>query len=253
VGDVGLDITHSLLESVKKQESVHLTIANGENCAAGKGLTERLAEGLFDIGVDVITSGNHIWNRDKFFPFLNRHPRMLRPLNYPPDCPGHGSCIVIASNTSVGVINLQGRSFMYSIDCPFRIVEAEIAKMKEQDIKTVIVDFHAEATAEKIALAWFLDGKASAVIGSHTHVQTADERVLPKGTATITDAGMTGSIDSVIGMDVQTAIRRFMTQIPTHYQVAQGNPRFCGVIVQINPATGKAATIRRIQLDLTFA
>jgi len=249
VGEAGYKVALTHISDIQKKYSIDLTIANGENAASGRGLTKKIAESLFDLGIDVITSGNHIWHREKFFPMLNEHPYILRPLNYPPNCPGHGSCIIkVDQNYQFGIINLQGRSFMYPIDCPFRSADSEIKRLKNIGVNGIIVDFHAEATAEKVALGWYLDGRVSAVIGSHTHVQTADERILPGGTAYISDAGMTGSFDSVIGMDIEVSIRRFLTQLPVHYKVASGNSKFCGVIISIDGNSGKARSISRFQL-----
>jgi len=254
VSDPGLQSASLHLPDIKEMYNTHLVIANGENCASGKGLTAKLANKLFDIGIDAITTGNHIWNRNKFLPILDENPLILRPLNYPPGCPGHGSCIVqTEQNYQIGIINIQGRSFMYPIDCPFRSVESEITNLKNAGVKIIIIDFHAEATAEKMALAWFVDGRVSAVIGSHTHVQTADERILHKGTAYITDAGMTGSFDSVIGMNKEVAIRRFMTQIPVHYKTAHGDSRFNGVLITVDSDSGRAKSISRIQLNSNYS
>ena len=249
VGKGGFEKTNAHLADLKREHDIHLTIANGENGASGKGLTTQVANSFFEIGIDVITSGNHIWNKDRFFQTLDEHPRILRPLNYPPDCPGHGSCTLdLDQDIRAAVINLQGRSFMYNIDCPFRTADREIQRLHGKGIRTIIIDFHAEATAEKIALGRYLDGKVAAVIGTHTHVQTADEQIFPGGTAYITDAGMTGPHDSVIGMDVDTAIRRFMTQLPVHYKMAYENLRLCGVVITIDGLTGKAKSIHRLQV-----
>jgi len=251
VGTEGFNAVASLIDQVRSKHSIHFTIVNGENSANGKGLTKSIAEAFFNLGVDVITSGNHIWNKKQVYPFLDENKDVLRPLNYPQGCPGHGTRIKeLQGGVPVAVINLQGRSFMYPIDCPFRKASEEIEILKKSGIKNIIVDFHAEATAEKLALAWYLDGKVSAVIGTHTHVQTADERILPHGTAYISDAGMTGPFDSVIGMDIDTAVNRFLTQMPIYYKTARGNTKFCGVVVSINPRNGEAVSIKRIQLDL---
>jgi len=212
-------------------------------------MTTRIAQSFFDIGIDVITSGNHIWDKQKFIPSLEKDPRILRPLNYPPGTPGRGSYIAqTIDNDSIGVINLQGRSFMYSIDCPFRTVDREVQRLHNENVRFIIIDLHAEATAEKIAMAWYLDGRVSGIIGSHTHVQTADEKILPRGTAYITDAGMTGPFNSVIGMDKEVAIRRFISQMPVHYKMAEGDPKFCGVIISIDRESGRAKSISRFQL-----
>jgi len=249
VGRPGYDIVLNHIQDFKRKHNIHLTIANGENSASGKGMTPQIADSFFDMGIDVITSGNHIWDKRQSVDILDKYSHILRPLNYPPECPGHGSIIIkMIQNHPIGIINLQGRSFMYPIDCPFRAADMEILRMNEQDVQMIIIDFHAEATAEKMALGWYLDGRVNAVIGSHTHVQTADERMLPCGSAYITDAGMTGPIRSVIGMEIETAIRRFRTQLPVYYKVADGNSIFCGIILSIDKDSGKTTHISRFQI-----
>ncbi len=250
VGDPGLTATSRSIETIIDRYNPQLIIANGENSASGKGLTEKIVYQLFELGINVITSGNHIWNKKKIFPLLDTNPYILRPLNYPPNVPGHGSCIYeITSDKKIAVINLQGRTFMQSIDCPFRSIDQEIKKLNKRGIYTIIIDFHAEATAEKIAMGWYLDGRVSAVIGTHTHVQTADERILPEGTAYITDVGMTGSSDSVIGMDKDVALNRFIKQIPYYYKISnEGELKFCGVSISINFDTSHAESIERFNL-----
>lgn len=248
VGRPGLDIVERLLPGLKKQYSINLCIANGENGAAGKGLTSTLARQYTNIGVDVISSGNHIWDNSGFRKELDILHNVLRPLNYPPTTPGKGSLIVqTKTGHQIAVLNLQGRTFMATIDCPFRLGLKEVDRLR-QKTKIIIVDFHAEATAEKMAIGWYLDGKVSAVIGTHTHVQTADERILPQGSAYITDAGMTGPHDSVIGLDKSVAIKRFLHQIPEKYKIGSGNSRFCGVVVSVDGETGRAKSIERINL-----
>ncbi|MFH1288160.1 MAG: TIGR00282 family metallophosphoesterase, partial [bacterium] len=204
---------------------------------------------LFSYGIDVITMGNHTWDNKELEKFIDSELSILRPLNYPPGNPGRGSVILDIKNTKIAVINLTGRVFMGNFDCPFRAVEEELKRLKEHN-PMVIVDFHAEATAEKIALGWFLDGKASAVIGTHTHVQTADERILPCGTAYITDVGMTGAHDSVIGIKKELALKRFLTQMPVKFDVASGDVRFSALFVRINPKNNKTEEVVRIQEKL---
>jgi metallophosphoesterase (TIGR00282 family) len=251
IGKSGLEAVSVLIDDLKRDHDIQMTIANGENAASGKGMSNRIAHAMFDMGINVITSGNHIWNRDRFFPMLEENDQILRPLNYQPTCPGHGSCVFSTpSGVRVGVINLQGRSFMYPIRCPFLTAESEIKHLKSQGAKIIFVDFHAEATAEKSALACYLDGKISAVVGTHTHVQTADESISELGTAYITDAGMTGPFDSVIGMDKNVAIQRFLTQMPVAYQIATEDVRLNGVVIGVDPENGKASEITRIQKRL---
>ena len=248
IGKPGLEITATLLPSLKKKYNIDLCIANGENGAAGKGLTEKIAKTYFSIGIDVITSGNHIWDNKNFYPFLATHDKILRPFNYPEGNVGRGYTIInIWDDIPALIINLQGKTFMFPINCPFRAASRVIEKYKDQ-VKIIIIDFHAEASAEKIALGWYLDGKISALIGTHTHVQTADERVLPYGTAYITDAGMTGPMDSVIGMKKEIAIQRFLKQVPIRYQPATDNNKLCAVVMKIDTETGRATSIERLQL-----
>jgi metallophosphoesterase (TIGR00282 family) len=246
IGNSGAVLLNAMLSDFKQKWNVHIAVLNGENAAAGRGLTPRIAHSFFELGVDVITSGNHIWNKDKVFPLLEENPYLLRPLNYPPGTPGHGSCVIqTPGHVPVGVINLQGRSFMYPIDCPFRTADAEVQRLHETGVKTILVDFHAEATAEKVALGRYLDGRVSAVLGTHTHVQTADEKILPQGTAYITDVGMTGPVDSVIGMETESAILRFKMQLPVPYHVSESASTFNAVLITVDASSGKAIRIQR--------
>jgi 2',3'-cyclic-nucleotide 2'-phosphodiesterase len=248
VGKSGLEIVTGLLPGLKKSYQVDVCIANGENLDGGNGLTEPLAKQLFSLGVDVITGGNHTWSNALFRTYLDTSHRVLRPLNYPAEAPGKGvTTVTTAEGVVVGVMNAQGRTFMYPIDCPFKRSEEEVARLREKT-PVIVMDLHAEATAEKQALAWYLDGKLSAVIGTHTHVQTADERILPLGTAFLSDCGMTGPFDSVIGMDVQVAIKRFIRQIPEKYRPALANNRLNGVVIQVDADSGKALKINRLNL-----
>lgn len=247
IGQPGFDIAAALLPSIKKSHHIDLCIANGENADKGNGITESQARQFFGIGIDIITGGNHTWSHFPFRHYLDTSKRVLRPFNYP-DAPGVGSTLFMAGDgIPVGILNLQGRTFMYPIDCPFTKGDEEILRLRERT-KIIFIDFHAEATAEKMAFAWYVDGKASAVIGTHTHVQTADERILPMGTAYITDAGMTGPFDSVIGMDTHVAIKRFLTLLPEKYRIATTNNRLNGVVIDIDIASGKANSILRLNL-----
>lgn len=252
VGEPGMRILESKMSYLKLKYAPGLIIVNGENTRNGKGLSEGLATKYFNLGVDVITSGNHIWDYANFHKTLNdsRFSRALRPYNYPEGVPGNGFCIKESSGgIDVGVINLQGRVFMQSIDCPFNAAIKAVNKINKKT-KVIFVDFHAEASAEKISMGWWLDGKVSAVVGTHTHVQTADERIFPNGTAFITDAGMTGCFNSVIGMKVETALNRSRFQTPFRYESANdGNLHINAVIIDIDADTGKSISIER--LDLT--
>ena len=248
VGKPGYDILATFLPSLKKKYDADLCVINGENGEKGKGTTEALVKKYAALGVDLITGGNHSWTYAAFRRYLDESNRVLRPANYPIEAPGKGASVVhTQKGFSIGVLNLQGRTFMYQIDCPFKRGMEEIDRLLQQT-NIIVVDVHAEASAEKIALGWYFDGKASAVIGTHTHVQTADERILPKGTAYITDAGMTGPNDSVIGLDINVAIKRFISGIPEHYQMATANNRLNGVVIQVDATTGRAQSIERINL-----
>jgi metallophosphoesterase (TIGR00282 family) len=248
IGRQGRNAVEHLLPGIKGEFDVGFTIANGENVAGGFGLTRKLAEELTGLGIDVLTSGNHIWDRREVIGDLDSMSNVLRPLNYPPRLPGRGRGAFDAPDgTRVSVINLSGRVFMQPLDCPFRSIEAALAN--DQPAITV-VDMHAEATSEKVAMGWYLDGRVSAVIGTHTHVQTADERILPGGTAYITDAGMTGPFDSVIGVDKAAIIERFLTGVPTRFDSATGDVRLSGVVVSVDRCSRKAVAIRRISVPL---
>lgn len=248
VGKPGLDITTFYLNGLIKKYEPDIVIANGENAHEGKGITETIAAYYKSLGIDVITGGNHTWDNYKVFNILKEQENVLRPANYPRGLPGKGYYVYMAkSGAKIAVLNLQGRTFMQTIDCPFQAAAFLLDKI-HLETKNIIVDFHAEATAEKQALAWYLDGKVSAFIGTHTHVQTADERILPGGTAYITDAGMTGPHDSVIGMKKEISIRRFTLQTPHKYEVASENVKLQAILIEINPVTGLAVNIQRLSM-----
>ena len=249
VGDIfgrpGKQAASQIIPRLIQERGIDFCIANGENAAGGFGLTESTAQKLFSYGVDIITSGNHIWDRREVETLLTQSDRVLRPANYPPGVPGHGFTVITKGDYSVGVINLLGRIFMPPVDCPFRAADAIVDQVR--DITNIIVvDFHAEGTSEKIGLGWYLDGRVSAVLGTHTHVMTADERVLPKGTAYITDAGMTGPHDSVIGVRIEQSLSRLMKQIPVRFSPAEENLTFNGVIVDVNETSGQSRSIERV-------
>ncbi len=243
----GRRVAAALIPELIQDDEVDLVIANGENAAGGFGLTDNIARKLHSYGADIITSGNHIWDRKEFITCLEGSDRILRPYNYPEETPGIGSVIITTrSGIQVAVINLQGRTGMPSIDCPFRVGRAEIERLREKT-SLIFVDFHAEATAEKMAMGFHLDGLVTAVIGTHTHVQTADERILPGGTAYLTDAGMTGVSESVIGVRPEMAIRRFLTQIPNRFKPAEGKATLCGALIEADETNGRATRIERLQ------
>jgi 2',3'-cyclic-nucleotide 2'-phosphodiesterase len=251
VGSPGRLAIKQLLPGLKKEYKLDFVIANAENAAGGSGITSRVAQELFSCGADVLTSGDHIWKKSEIFEFINQEARILRPLNFPSGAPGRGSAVFKTSDgIKLGVINVNGRVFMEALECPFRTALDAASELAKQT-KIIIVDVHAEATSEKVALGWFLDGKVSAVLGTHTHIQTADERILPKGTAYLSDAGMTGPYDSVIGRKVEDVLQRFITLIPTRFEVASENIQLHGVVIDIDEETGKARSIVRIQRKLS--
>lgn len=248
VGKAGRNIVRSGLARLRSREDFDLIVVNVENAAAGFGVTPDIAGKLFDSGVDVLTTGNHVWDKKEIFGYLEHEPRILRPINYPDGCPGAGLFVATtASGVDVAVINVQGRVFMPLIDCPFQAIDHALEALTGKT-KHVLVDLHAETTSEKMAMAWYLDGRVSAVVGTHTHVPTADERILPKGTAYITDLGMCGAYDSVIGIEPETSLPRFLTAMPTKFVPAKANPWMCGVIIDVDEDTGLARDIRRFKL-----
>ena len=246
VGRPGRDLVQKGLRALLEHYDVDVTIANAENAAAGFGLTRDIGETLLDWGVDVMTSGNHIWDKKEVLEYIAVEPRLLRPANYPAGVPGRGSCVAqTRDGRSVGVINVMGRVFMAPLDDPFAVALREIDAVRHR-ARIIVVDVHAEATSEKIAMGWHLDGRVTAVIGTHTHVQTADERVLPGGTAYLTDAGMTGPHDSIIAMEKEPSLARFLNGMPTTFEPASGNPRLNGAIIEADDKTGRATRITRI-------
>jgi metallophosphoesterase (TIGR00282 family) len=246
VGRPGRRATAALLPRLRQELGVDLTIANGENAAAGRGLTLPTARDLFDAGVDIITSGNHIWDQREIIPFLDEETPILRPQNYPPGTPGRG----IMTYNGVTIINLQGRTFMPPLDCPFRAADAILKGLPDKSI--IIVDIHGEATSEKVAMGWYLDGRVAAVLGTHTHVGTVDARVLPKGTAFVCDVGMVGSLNSIIGDEVDAVLSRFLSQLPNRLPVAERSPvlQFNAVLVDIDDTTGLARSIVRVDREI---
>jgi metallophosphoesterase (TIGR00282 family) len=249
VGRPGRELVRRAVPALVAHHRIDLVIANVENAAAGFGVTPDIADDLLSHGVQVMTGGNHTWDKKEILPYFADQPRLIRPANMPAGTPGRGVFVGRGSNgVPVAVVNLMGRVFMTAIDDPFRVVLNEIEAVKDL-AKVVFVDFHAEATSEKVAMGWYLDGRVTSVVGTHTHVQTADERVLPHGTAYITDVGMTGPHDSVIGVERSAIIQRFLTGLPQRFEIASENPRLNGVIVKADESTGRALSIERVSLS----
>ena len=250
IGRPGRRAVRELVPALIEDYRIDLVIANCENAAAGFGITREIVEELYNSSIDVLTSGNHIWDKREVLGFIADYETLLRPANYPAKVPGTGAVLMpTAAGDYVGVLNLAGRTFMYPIDCPFVTAKSKIAELRAKT-KVIIVDIHAEATSEKKALGWYLDGEVSAVLGTHTHVQTADNEILPQGTAFISDVGMTGPFDSVIGIKKDAIIERFLTQIPNKFDVAKGDVRLQGVLLDVDAVTGIANSIERISVKL---
>ena len=246
VGKPGRKAISVLLPELRGKHGIDLIVANGENAAGGIGLTPETAQELFQAGVDVITSGNHIWHHKEIIPYIENEPRVLRPLNMPPGVPGRGYLIT----EKAMVVSLMGRVFVGHFDCPFRAMDCLLEEVNPRP-QVILVDFHGEATAEKVALGWYLDGRVSAVLGTHTHVGTIDTRILPKGTAFVSDVGMVGATNSVIGDDTDSVIQRFLTMMPHRLSVGKGNPMFNSVLVDAEDNSGRALSICRLDLELT--
>lgn len=247
-GEPGRRALAKVVPRLVAQRQIDIVIGNGENAAGGFGITPELAEELFDLGLAVITTGNHAWDKKEILDYFPREPRLLRPANYPGGVPGHGSVVVeSASGEQLGVLQLMGRAYMPTLDCPFQVAKKEMADLKKRTT-AVIVDMHAEATSEKMAMGHYLDGEAVAVVGTHTHVQTADDQILPKGTAYVTDIGMTGPLHSVIGVKKELAIEKFLTGMPRRFEVASGPSVFCAVLLELDARLGKALSIERVRI-----
>ena len=250
VGQPGRHAVKELVPKLRRKHALDLVIANGENSAGGSGITVKTAEEIFSAGVDIITSGDHLWDQKEVIDLLAGEKRFVRPLNYPHSTPGQGSVLFQPDNRMpVGIINLQGRTFMPPLENPFHAVLDEVERL-QRSTKMIFIDFHAEATSEKVALARMLDGRVSAVIGTHTHVQTAETRIFPGGTAFLCDAGFTGPHDSVIGREIEPIVRRFLTNMPQKFEVARGNVLLQGAIVEIDESTGKAVRLQRVSEPL---
>ena len=246
-GESGRSAVARLLPGLRREHAADLVVANVENAAGGFGVTPAFARAFLDQGVDVMTSGNHIWDKREIVEYIAKENLLLRPANYPAGTPGVGWVTVKAGPHRVAVLNLMGRVFMNPIDCPFRTADAVLPELR-RETSIILVDMHAEATSESVAMGWYLDGRVSAVVGTHRHVQTADERVLPGGTAYITDLGLTGPTDGVIGVDRETIIQRFLTQMPTRFEPAKGPAALHGVVITVDPESGRASAIRRVQV-----
>ncbi len=247
-GEPGRRAVARAVPKLVAQRQIDIVIGNGENAAGGFGITPELAEELFDLGLAVITTGNHAWDKKEILDYFPREPRLLRPANYPSGVPGQGSVVVeSAGGEQLGVLQLMGRAYMPTLDCPFQVAKRELAALKKRTT-AVIVDMHAEATSEKMAMGHYLDGEVVAVVGTHTHVQTADDQILPKGTAYLTDIGMTGPLHSVIGVKKELAIEKFLTGMPRRFEVASGPSVFCAVLLELDASLGKALSIERIRI-----
>jgi len=245
VGRPGRQAIREFLPDLVRQYNIEFIIANAENASGGRGLTREVMQELLGAGIDVLTMGNHVWDNKEIFSFIDDEPRLIRPANYPQPCPGQGYHVYQAGfNMKIAVINVSGRVYMPALDCPFRTVEKIISSLPEVDC--IIIDFHAEATSEKQAFAYYFDGRATAVLGTHTHIQTADERILPGGTAYITDLGMTGPIESVLGMDRHAVIEKFLSQRPVRLEVAKGPSQLQGVVLELDEKTHRVTQIKRI-------
>jgi metallophosphoesterase (TIGR00282 family) len=248
IGEPGRRAVIEMVPLLKRERGIDFVVVNGENSAAGRGITPKISIDLLRAGVAVITTGDHIWDQKEIIPYIDTEPRLLRPINYPDKTPGQGSIILETPKGKVGVINVQGRTFMLPhLENPFRIIDEAVAKMREET-KVIFVDVHAETTSEKIAMGRFLDGRVSAVVGTHTHTQTADERVFPGGTAFLCDAGMCGPSESVLGREIEPIIARFITNMPVQFPVAKGPVRLQGALVDIDETTGCAQSIERISV-----
>jgi hypothetical protein len=246
-GESGRSALKKLLPGLRAAHQIDFTVVNVENAAAGFGVTPHQCREFLDLGVDVMTSGNHIWDRKEIVEYIAKENLLLRPANFPAGTPGVGHVTVKAGPHRVGVLNLMGRVFMNPIDCPFRKADEILAELAKET-RVILVDMHAEATSESVAMGWYLDGRVSAVVGTHRHVQTADERVLPQGTAYITDLGLTGPTDGVIGVDRDIILQRFLTQMPVRFEPAQGPAALHGVVITVDPETGRASDIRRLRV-----
>lgn len=248
VGASGRKMVDDYLPRLKRKYRPDVILINGENAASGRGITGKIYKRFIELGANAVTMGNHVWDNREIFEFIDQTPHLVRPANFPEGTPGQGSTIIKVNGVEVGIINLQGRTFLPPLDCPFKAAEKHVSDIKKRT-NIIFVDFHAEATSEKQALGWFLDGSVTAVVGTHTHVQTADNRILPKGTAYISDVGMTGPYDGILGMDRDAVLKKFLTNMPVRFEVAKGRAQLSAVLIDVTKQTGKAAGIERILIN----
>lgn len=248
VGEPGRQMVKEYTMKLKQKYKPTVTIINGENAAAGKGITEKIYKGFLDAGAQAVTLGNHSWDKREIFEFIGSAKNLVRPANYPEGTPGKGYTFIKVNDIEVAVINAMGRTFLPAIDCPFRKLDEILEEVKKRT-PYIFVDFHAEATSEKQAMGWYLDGRVTAVVGTHTHVQTADERVLPKGTAYLTDVGMTGPYDGILGVEKEAVLHRFLTSLPVKFEVTDGRTQLSAAIIDVDPKTGLAKSIKRILIN----
>lgn len=246
-GKIGRQAVTQYIPALKTKYQLNLIIANGENSAGGVGITKKTLDEIYNSGVDVVTSGNHIWDKKEIFQFIDHEKYLIRPANYPPQTPGKGYCIFEVNNKKVGIANISGRTFMPALDCPFRKAD-EIIECLNQECDLILFDFHAETTSEKMAMGWYVDGRITCMVGTHTHIQTADERILPKGTAYITDLGMVGPWNSVLGVDRDLVIKKFLTGLPVKFDIASGPHVFCGLVIMIDDQTNQVQKVQRIMI-----
>ncbi|WP_257351469.1 TIGR00282 family metallophosphoesterase [Pseudalkalibacillus decolorationis] len=248
VGAPGRKMVETYLPKLRSKYQPTLTIVNGENASHGKGINEKITRNLKQWGAQAITMGNHTWDNKEIFDFIDDVPQMVRPANFPENTPGQGYTLIKVNDVEFGIVNMQGRTFMPPLDCPFRKADEIITQLKKRT-PYIFVDFHAEATSEKQAMGWYLDGRVSAVIGTHTHVQTADERILPDGTAFLSDVGMTGPYDGILGMSKEAVLKKFLTSLPVRFEVEKGREQLSGVVIDLERNTGHATKISRIQIN----
>jgi metallophosphoesterase (TIGR00282 family) len=248
VGSPGRKMVKDYLGPLKKKYKPTLTIINGENAAGGRGITEQIYKTFLDAGAQAVTLGNHSWDNREIFEFIDQAPALVRPINYPEGTPGQGYTFIKVNAIEVAVVNVMGRTFMSPNDCPFQAMDTALDDIRKRT-PFIFVDMHGEATSEKQAMGWYLDGRVSAIIGTHTHVQTADERILPKGTAYLSDVGMTGPYDGVLGMEREAVVKKFLTNLPVRFEVAKGREQLSGVVIELDPKTGLAKSIERILIN----